>query len=115
MVKIPAKVKKQIVAYISLLKKEYNISLVLLFGSYAKGRARKDSDIDLAIVSSAFASPPSMKLLSHLQELKWGVAPDIEPIAIDMNSYKTASAVDFVGGVILREGIPTHRRGKCLI
>lgn len=41
--------------YISVLK-ENNISIekVLLFGSYMKSQAKEDSDIDIAIVSSAF-------------------------------------------------------------
>ncbi len=34
------------------LKKEYNAERVILFGSYARGEATEDSDIDLLIIAS---------------------------------------------------------------
>jgi len=53
--KIPNKIKEIIDRYISQLR-ENNISIenAYLFGSYAKGKNRKWSDIDIAIVSKAF-------------------------------------------------------------
>ena len=53
--KIPNKIKKIIERYISQLR-ENNISIenAYLFGSYAKGKNRKWSDIDIAIVSNSF-------------------------------------------------------------
>jgi uncharacterized protein len=36
--------------YIELLKNKYTIKSAILFGSYAKGTQRPDSDIDIAIV-----------------------------------------------------------------
>jgi predicted nucleotidyltransferase len=36
------------------LVKEKNVELVILFGSYAEGRAKKDSDVDLIIVGKEF-------------------------------------------------------------
>lgn len=115
MAKIPAHIKKQIKAYIKAAEKKWDISLVILFGSYAKGKARKDSDIDLAIVSKKFSSPPSLKTLQIMQELKWGIAPDIEPIAVDAKSFKAASKFDFIGGVVCRDGIQTYKNKKFLI
>ena len=42
--------------YISKLSKEIKIDKVILFGSYAKGTNREDSDIDLAISSDDFSN-----------------------------------------------------------
>ena|SRR3989304_9510855 len=53
--KIPNKIKEIIDRYISQLR-ENNISIenAYLFGSYANGKNRKWSDIDIAIVSNSF-------------------------------------------------------------
>ena len=59
----------EITEFINLLK-EKNISIdrVILFGSYAQGHAHKNSDIDLAVVSSDFGKNEieEMMLLSKL-------------------------------------------------
>jgi predicted nucleotidyltransferase len=52
--KISSLVNKRIQAYVDVLKKDIPITGVYLFGSHAKGLARLDSDIDLAIVSTKF-------------------------------------------------------------
>lgn len=42
-------------AYLLLLKKKgIKVSKAILFGSYAKGTAKPESDIDIAIVSTQF-------------------------------------------------------------
>lgn len=53
--KVPNKIKDIIDRYISQLK-ENNISIeyAYLFGSYAKGKNREWSDIDIAIISKSF-------------------------------------------------------------
>ena len=53
--KIPVNIRKKIGKYITSLKEDdLSIDQVLLFGSWAKGQAGKDSDIDVCIVSSDF-------------------------------------------------------------
>ncbi len=52
--KIPKKIRQNIDAYVSVIEKDIPISGVYIFGSHAKGTARSDSDIDIAIISSAF-------------------------------------------------------------
>lgn len=52
--KIPQTIKESIDAYVSVIEKEIPISGVYLFGSHAKGTARLDSDIDIAIISPIF-------------------------------------------------------------
>lgn len=41
--------------YVSNLMSKYNIERAYLYGSFAKGTAHKDSDIDLAIVLTSFS------------------------------------------------------------
>lgn len=53
--KIPKPVEREIQRYIRILSQDnLPIAKVILFGSWAKGKARKGSDIDLCIVSPQF-------------------------------------------------------------
>ena len=49
--KIDVKIMDEIMAFIAEVSKYYTIDAVYLFGSYAKGKNSKWSDIDLAIIS----------------------------------------------------------------
>lgn len=49
--KITQKVNKAIKDYIEVIKKDIPVSKVILYGSYAKKKAKQTSDIDLAIIS----------------------------------------------------------------
>ena len=40
--------------FIKEIKKHYNITTIILFGSYAKGTENEDSDIDIAVISDDF-------------------------------------------------------------
>jgi len=55
MVGISPEIEKILCRYIALVQKERRVSRAYLYGSHAKGVARKWSDIDLAIVSSDFS------------------------------------------------------------
>ena len=37
--------------FIEEIKKHYNITAIILFGSYAKGTENENSDIDIAVIS----------------------------------------------------------------
>lgn len=59
MVKIPAEIKTILNNFIINLEKDnVQFDKMYLFGSYAKNQANKNSDIDLAIVSSKFSGNP---------------------------------------------------------
>lgn len=74
------KEKDIIKEYILLLKKKgVDVSEVILFGSYAKGIAKQDSDIDLAIVSSQFGKD-NWKEMIFLRKLALEIDSHIEPI-----------------------------------
>jgi len=66
--------------YILLLRqKGIEVSKVILFGSYAKGRATPDSDIDLAIVSSQFGQDNWEEMIL-LRKLAMEIDSHIEPL-----------------------------------
>ena len=74
------KEKNIINKYILLLQERgVEVSEVILFGSYAKGMAKQDSDIDLAIVSSQFGKD-NWKEMIFLRKLALEIDSHIEPL-----------------------------------
>ncbi|MBN1472782.1 MAG: nucleotidyltransferase domain-containing protein [Syntrophaceae bacterium] len=66
--------------YINLLKQEgIDVSRAILFGSYAKGTAKPESDIDIAIVSSQFGKN-NLKEMMLLRRIALRVDSHIEPL-----------------------------------
>ena len=61
-------VEKELKAFVALIRKTYDIYAVVLYGSYAEGRANDDSDIDVAVFSDDFGKDPyeEMKALFRL-------------------------------------------------
>ena len=86
-------IKKEILniinAYISEIKKHYNISDIILFGSYAKGTENEDSDIDIAIVSDDFDD--IYDCMAILMGMTWDIDARIEPHPIKKKDFDDIS------------------------
>jgi len=67
--------------YVSDVRNAMAIDRVFLFGSYAKGTAKDDSDIDLCFFSKDFDNRRSIDILRQLCRLtrKYNNSVDIEP------------------------------------
>lgn len=65
--------------YVFRLSKEIKIDKVILFGSYAKGTNREDSDIDLAIFSEAFNEMDRIEGMTFLLTRTFGLGVDLQP------------------------------------
>ena len=105
--KIPESIQKMVDDYIDNLSRQISIEKVILFGSYAKGNTRKDSDVDIAIFSDYFKSMSRVDGIQFLLFRAMDYDIDLEPQPFTMDEYK-----DPVGLVhdILRTGIeiPLH-------
>lgn len=74
-------VRRFVVRYLPKLKRRYRPSVVLAFGSRARGEALAESDLDLLVVSDRFRGVPFLERVSALlTEL------DI-PFAVDVLCY----------------------------
>ena len=75
--------------FVEEIKKKYNITAIILFGSYAKGTENEDSDIDIAIISSDFSDiiEDGAKLIG----LTWKIDTRIEPHPITTEDYQKVS------------------------
>lgn len=66
--------------YLYLLKRSgIAVEKGILFGSFAKGKAKASSDIDLCVVSPKFGKDPTAEAV-RLKSLTWDVDPGIEVI-----------------------------------
>ncbi len=84
---------KKIHEFLRLLKQEgLKISRVILFGSYARGSAHFDSDIDIVIVSTQFGKNIAEEMM-FLRKLALKIDSHIEPVPLspgDLNDrYST--------------------------
>ncbi len=76
MVKSESEVLKIVEHYLEYLKKEFRVTKVVLFGSYAKGNANEDSDIDIAIESPDY-SDNYLEEWQRLNRLVWRSGVDL--------------------------------------
>ena len=62
-----------------------------LFGSYAKGTARKWSDIDICIISDAFAGKKWDENEKKLWRIRRNIDARIEPVGISTEEFRSSS------------------------
>lgn len=87
----------------TLRAKNIRIKTAILYGSYANGKADRDSDIDLAIISPDFGND-SFDEAILLRKLTRGIDLDISPRPYSEKQYKTAKKGDFLYDEIIRKG-----------
>lgn len=63
------------------------VTRAVLFGSWAKGKARKDSDIDICLVSPQFGKDDLVEMRYLLMETM-AVDSRIEPISLSVEDYE---------------------------
>jgi len=63
--------------YASVIKTNYDCRQVFMFGSYAKGTNREESDIDIAVILKEFDNPIDIQL--ELMRLRRKIDSRIEP------------------------------------
>ncbi len=91
--KLPEKIISEVIEYKKLLEADnLPITGVYIFGSYAKGNARKNSDIDVAVISPDFKSPWSA--LDYLySKLPYGKGWVIEPVGFSPADFSSKYSI----------------------
>ena len=82
--------------YAETLKSRFEYKKIILFGSYAKGNPREDSDIDIAIVFSDYANRLDRQV--ELMKLTRLIDTRIEPHPFRENEFEISSP--FVNEII---------------
>lgn len=84
--------------YVEKVCENYKIETIIVFGSYAKGTNREDSDIDVAVVTDDFKNDIFDEEL-NLMQLRRKIDARIEPHLIKVEDYKKM-ATPFIQEVI---------------
>ncbi len=83
--------------FLGQLKREISVEKAILFGSYARGRQDKYSDIDIAIISPNFRKFKPIERLTLLGKIAWYAhTTEIEALGYTPQEYKNASKFDFL-------------------
>lgn len=102
--KIRNKVKRILNAYILEANKLCRIDKVILFGSCSRGKARKNSDIDIAIFSRDVNDTNRLQIMTELFMLISKFKVDIQPIVFSYKDYLKEDN-DFILNEIKKKGI----------
>ena len=92
--RIPKKITKVVKNYIQRLSEQEKIPIerVIIFGSRVKGKARKDSDIDVCIISPKFKdSFEALSFLFHKRNRE-EVMAGLEPVGFTQKDFKESSS-----------------------
>ena len=113
MAKSADSVEKKLKDFVALMRERYNIYAVVLYGSYADGRANDESDIDVAVFSDDFGKDPyeEMKALFRLRRQ---IDTDIEPLPFSREAYFSSDAAEFVNEIV-RKGKVIYKENLLLI
>lgn len=94
---------KIIMEFIGRVRYRHALKRAYLYGSYARGTARPDSDIDLALVfehlDESRVFDEAFEVFHEAQEFN----PDIEPLCFQEDKFETASTP--IIEVIRKDGI----------
>ncbi|MBC8383856.1 MAG: nucleotidyltransferase domain-containing protein [Candidatus Cloacimonetes bacterium] len=71
--------------YVGLVKQNYDVKQIYLFGSYAKGDAKEESDIDVAIVLDKIGDD-YLAQSTKLFQLRRKIDLRIEPVLLEFNN-----------------------------
>ncbi|OOP57745.1 MAG: hypothetical protein AYP45_01880 [Candidatus Brocadia carolinensis] len=82
------KVIERVKQYSDLVRQNFCVKKIVLYGSYAKGSARKDSDIDVAVVLSSIDEDILMSE-AKLFRLRRNIDARIEPILLEEKNDKS--------------------------
>ena len=71
--------------YVEVIKQNYDVKQIYLFGSYAKGNAKEESDIDVAIVLDKIGDD-YLAQSTKLFQLRRKIDLRIEPVLLEFNN-----------------------------
>ncbi len=87
--------------YIKILQGKYKVKKAFMFGSFARGNAHEDSDIDVAVILGGNFDVFDRRL--ELMKLRWDLDTRLEPHPIPSKDFNKWNAL---ANEILKYGIP---------
>jgi predicted nucleotidyltransferase len=93
---------KKVKKYSNLLKDHFPVEMVILYGSYAKSKAREDSDIDVAVIVDE-TNKDFLTSEVELYKLRRKIDIRIEPVLLERNNDESGFLEQ-----ILKEGLVVY-------
>lgn len=84
---IDGRIMEIVQEYVKKVCEKYKIKAIILFGSYAKGTEREDSDIDIAVITDDLKEDKFDDEIA-LMKLRWDIDLRIEPHIISIDDYE---------------------------
>jgi uncharacterized protein len=97
-------IRQKVLKFYELIKKKYPVKKMILFGSYAKGQATEQSDIDVGVVIDCPDHLRRIEITSTLFRYAGKVDRSIEPKCIFWDEYKEPETASILSEII-RTGI----------
>ena len=94
---------QQLRAFRRKVSRRYPIQKMVLFGSRAKGEARRDSDVDLIIVSDSFRRKNAVDR-AYLMRLEWDLDYAVDFLCYTPEEFRVFSEAPGMVRQALREG-----------
>lgn len=92
-------IKPAVKRYIAKVKADIPVRRVILFGSLAKGKAKKDSDVDLIILSERFAKMDEDQRLRILYRNAVGFPYNLHVYGFTAKEFDSASPLTTLGEI----------------
>jgi predicted nucleotidyltransferase len=86
--------------FIERLKQEIPIKEIILFGSYAHGKPKKYSDIDLAVISDWFEGRPKIENMQYLSRIAANYNSLIEALPFTEKEYINLDKRSFLASIV---------------
>jgi predicted nucleotidyltransferase len=100
MVKETNIVKNEIVEFYNKIRDAYPIKKILLYGSYAAGTAREDSDIDVGVVIDLLDNADLIDVTSNLFHYAKDIDVNIEPLCITWYDYQNHEPASILAWIL---------------
>lgn len=113
MVKKADQLNKELIAFVNILVDSFKVYAVVLYGSYAAGKADDNSDIDIAVFMEEY-NDNIFETMKKLFKLRRMVDTDIEPLPFRKLDFFEHDKADFVNE-ILTKGKILYENGRLLI
>jgi len=96
--------RTEIIGKLRKFIKKHTVEKAIIFGSYARGEAKKDSDIDLILVSREFEGKSPLKRPVPFY-LEWDLGYPVDIICYTPNEFNNLRKQVSIVSEALKEGI----------
>lgn len=102
---------KEINKFINRVSKDFRVDVVIFFGSRARGMARKDSDIDLIIVSNDFEDMDTLER-AYMMYKYWGLDIPVDFLCYTNKEFERLKNRITIVKEALKDGIVVGKFGN---